>query len=162
MKQIWQWFKKEATMIVSDLDKVVIESDKIAISITEEALKAENSGVLQGIAVGIDSIYGGSEAENLIKVANAITPKILAVELGIQGLAEKPTGDQILAFEQEVTKAITGFTDADKSEAYSAVAANIYNQIEVLVNQKTPITFAESVNIVEKAYQDYLTVKNAQ
>jgi len=161
MKQIWQWFKKEVNIVFTEADKLVVEADKVAISITEEALKAENSGVLQGIAVGIDSIYGGSEAQNLVKIANSITPKILAVELGIQGLAEEPTGDQILAFEQEVTKAITGFTDADKSEAYTAVAANIYNQIEVLVNQKTPITFAESVGIVEKAYQDYLTVKNA-
>lgn len=121
----------------------------VAITITE-AIKAILANPIVGFLENVADAVTGTQIPTT--VANAITgiiPKILAVELGIQGLPANPTPDQILAFEQSILKAFS--ITSNNSKLYTELGAQIYGILQASPDTK----FATLVNDIEQAYLDY-------
>lgn len=143
--QAWTWFTK----VVVDHIK---STAQIAVVITETVkaiLDNPIASFLENIADGITHTNLPTEIANAV---NAEIPKILAIELGIQGLPDNPTPDQILAFENSVLTAF-GVT-SDKSKLYTTLAAQIYGRIQTTIST-TPGKFADWVKTVEESWEDY-------
>lgn len=142
---VWQWFKK----VFVDHTK---SGATVAVAITETIKAILNNPVAGFLENVIDAVTHTQLAANIAAAVNALIPKILTVELGIEGLPDNPTPDQILAFEQSIMKAF-GVTSST-SKLYTTLAAQIYGIIQTTLST-TPGTFANWVSAVEQAYQDY-------
>lgn len=148
LKPIGAWFAKAFKTIKTD-------GAKIAVAITEGLQEALKSGVVAAIADLVSGIFPNVKnlPQEIVTDLEKLIPKILAVELAIQGLPDSPTQQDVLDFEKRVLAAFN-VTD-DKSKLYSVLASQIYGIIQSHVGAG-PYTFAELVNDVEKAYQLYL------
>lgn len=125
----------------------------VAVTMTEtiKALLANPAaGFLENVADGVTHTQLPTEIATAV---NNEIPKILAIELGVEGLPENPTADQILTFEQAILKAFN--VNSDNSKLYTTLGAQIYGRIQTTLT-KTPGKFADWVNAVEGGYQDYL------
>ncbi len=130
-----------------------VSAAPVAITITEgikTLLANPISSLLENIA---DTVTGTNLPTAVANDINAIIPKILAVELGIEGLPQNPTADQILTFEQAVLSAFN--VKSNNSKLYTELGAQIYGIIQASVNSSTGINFATLVADVEQAYIDY-------
>lgn len=148
-KAIGDWLKDKFTHIKND-------GAKVAISVTEGLKKALQSGVLDGIASIIDHIAGGSIADTVVDLLKANINKILSVELGLQGLPDDPSEDDLKAFTDSVIDAFTSLDKQGKSKLYTTLAAQIYGILKADLEDDGEITFASLVKDIEDAYQDYL------
>lgn len=128
---------------------------KTAVVITEEIKTLLDSGLIQGLATFMDSMLKTHIAEDILQIANAAIPNILAIELSIQGLPDNPTEQEILDFENAVYKAITGLPPSGASKLYTTLTAQIYAIIKPQIDGHEKFTFALLVNDVEAAYQAY-------
>lgn len=146
---IGAWFQRTFNNVKNNLDSV-------AISVTEGVKQAINSGVLPAAAHIFDSVTGSHISSDIVTLVGNNINKVLAAELALQGLPDHATPEQLTAFEQSVLIAFTGKDSIGKSKLYTALAAQIYSDLETLVNQSEPITFAALVNTVETAYQQYV------
>jgi len=144
-KKIGAWFARVFKNIKTD-------GVKIAITITEGLKTALSNGILDFIA---QAIPGHSDIpKEIVVLLNQWIPKLLAAELALEGLPDKPTDRDILEFEKRV---ITAFGKVDnKSKLYTVLAAQIYGIIKARVEDGASFTFAELVADVELAYKDYL------
>jgi hypothetical protein len=142
--KVGDWFAKVFKEVRTD-------GIKIAIAVTEGIKTALNSGIA-GFLVQI--IPGNSKIPQAI-ITELIQwiPKLLAAELALQGLPSNPTAQDILDFENRVIAAFGKV--GDKSKLYTVLAAQIYGIIDTQVNAGSAFTFAELVEDVEQAYQDY-------
>lgn len=147
--KVWDWLKGAFSYIKQD-------ADKVAISITEEVKALLSSGVVTFLATFIDTEFKTTLGQDVVNLLNKVVPKVLAVELAIQGLPDNPTADDLKAFSDAVVKAFTGLDPQGKTKLYTTLAAQVYGIIETEVNKHEPVTFAELVAAVEEAYQDYL------
>lgn len=126
-----------------------------AVALTEEAKTLLSGGLVKGIADFIDSTLKTHIAQDVLDILNNAIPHILAVELAVEGLPENPTEQDILDFENRIFTAITGLPPIGASKLYTTLSAQIYGILrQALADNK--FTFAEAVNAVETAYQDYL------
>lgn len=127
-------------------------SAHVAIVITESIKSLLNNpvtGFLENIA---DTITGTQIPTNLANLIAAQIPKILAVELSIQGLPANPTEADILAFEQDVLKAFN--VTSNNSKLYTELAAQTYGIIQGSVaSGKTK--FSDWVADITQIYADY-------
>lgn len=141
-------FKWLATVFVSH----VVSAAPVAVTITEgikTLLANPVIGFLENIA---DTITGTQIPTNLANAINAIIPKILAVELGIEGLPVNATPAQVLAFEQAVMAAFN--VTSNNSKLYTELGAQIYGIIQASIESGVT-NFATLVADIEAAYLDY-------
>ena len=129
--------------------------DTVAITITEVIQSGLKSGTLYTAATIIEEIAPttGKLPETIVAKLQVVIPKILAVELAIQGLPSNPTTADIQTFETSVLTAF-GLLD-DKSKLWSTLSAQIYGIIKADVDKGTKYTFAQCVIDVENAWQAY-------
>lgn len=131
----------------------IVSAAPVAVTITEgikAVLANPEVGFLENIA---DLVTGTNLPTTLANDVTAIIPKILAVELGIEGLAPNPTPDQVLAFEQAVLAAFN--VTSNNSKLYTELGAQIYGLIQASLANNTTITFAQLVIDINQAYNDY-------
>jgi len=129
----------------------------VAVTITEAVktvLDSAPAKFLEGVA---DAITHTNLATDAANVVTATIPKILAVELAIEGLPENPTEADIEAFEARVLTAFK--VNPNNSKLYTTLAAQVYGIVQ---KTATNPTFANCVAAVEEAYQDYLADVAAQ
>ena len=145
---IWKWLGKLFKSIKDD-------ADKVAMSITEGIKTSLKSGILPSVAAVVDKALHTQLGAEIIALLYANINKILATELAIKGLPDNPTELDIIAFEKDVVAAIG--VSQDNSKLWTTLSAQVYGIIETQVNNKTPLTFATLVTVVEEAWQDYQT-----
>lgn len=142
---VWTWFKK---VFVNHTDSAA----SVAVTITE-TIKTILSNPLVGFLLNVaDAVTGTQLPSQVVTVINNQIPKILAIELSIQGLPQNPTPEQILAFEQAALKAFNVTTD--NSKLYTILGAQIYGEIQKTLTT-TPGKFADWVKTVEASWLDY-------
>ncbi len=151
LKPVGKWIAKAFKTIKTD-------GAKIAVAITEGLQAALKSGVVAAIADLISGIFPNVKnlPAEIVADLEKVIPKVLAVELAIEGLPDNPTEADIADFEQRVLNAFS-VTDK-KSKLYTTLAAQVYGIIQSHVGAGE-YTFAELVKDVEDAYQLYLQDK---
>lgn len=145
LTRAWTWLTKG---FVSH----TINADKVAVTITEAVktiLANPVAGFLENTA---DAITGTQVPTTIANDINAVIPKILAVELGIQGLPANATEQQILQFEQAILNAFD--IKSNNSKLYTEIAAQVYGIIQTNIANGTT-NFAGWVGAVGQAYADY-------
>ena len=148
-KNLWTWFK--------NLFKNILKhADIIAITVTEEIKNALDTGVAGFLANLVDQLTKSNIATDVAAFLKKNIPKILAAELAVQGLPDNPTVDDILKFETDILNAFGKISN--QSKLYTVLAAQIYGLIDTTLKTTpdTKPTFAEWVQVVEAAYQDYV------
>lgn len=129
-----------------------ISAAPVAITITE-AIKAILANPITGFLENVaDAITGTQVPTTIANAINGIIPKILAIELSIQGLPANATADQILAFEQAILKAFS--VTSNNSKLYTEIAAQVYGIVQTNIANGTT-NFAGWVIAIEQAYLDY-------
>lgn len=147
----WNWFKKtfvDHTQSAASVAFVVTQTVKTL-------LANPVANFLENIA---DTVTGTQIATNAANAINALIPKVMALELGIEGLPDNPTQADILAFEQRIMSAFN-VTD-NNSKLYTVLAAQIYGIIQNTLNN-TSGNFVDWVSAVQQAYLDYKADLNA-
>lgn len=142
---VFSWFKRT---FIDHLKS----SAQVAVTITE-AVKAILVNPVTGFLTStVDAITHTGVATEIVTLISGAIPKVLAVELAIEGLPDNPTPDQVVAWEQKVLAAFN--VTSDKSKLYTVLSAQIYTIIQTkLADGK--LTFAEAVQAVEEAWLDY-------
>ena len=150
--RIWDWIKKAFKHVVKDLAPV-------AVTVTELLKSAVDSGAVQFIAKIADDLTNSHIPSDIAAIMAKELPKVLAVELAVVGLPDRPTEQDILDFEQRVLQAWNVYDN--KSKLYTTLAAQIYGILQTTyqTTPDVPPTWAEWVKAVEQAYQDYLADK---
>lgn len=150
MKKIWNWLKKAFTVIEKDVDKV-------AITVTQHIKDDLDNGVLGFIATTLAGVLHSQVPIEIVALLKMKIPKILAVELAIQGIPDNATDQDILEFEQRVLDAFG--VNNQKSKLYTVLASQIYLEVKTLMNEAHGVTFAEAVKLIEDSYTLYLKDK---
>lgn len=142
---VFSWFKRT---FIDHLKSTA----SVAVTITEAVkviLASPGAVFLENLA---DTILHTQLPTQVANVLNSAIPKILVFELGIEGLPDNPTEQDVLAFEQSILKAFN--VSSDNSKLYTTLAAQIYGIIKT-TSETTPGHFADWVNAIEEAYLDY-------
>ena len=141
----WTWFTKNFVNHIQS-------SAHVAFIITETIktlLANPITGFLENVA---DTITGTQIPTDIANAINAVIPKIIAVELGIQGLPANPTAADIAKFEADILSIFN--ISSNNSKLYTELAAQIYGIIQTSVNSgKT--SFADWVIDIENIYLAY-------
>jgi len=148
-------FTKIGTFLHNLFNNVKDKVDKVAIAITEAVKTGITSGVIPALA---DDVLGVNLGTQVTAVATKAVNAALAVELGLQGLPDNATAEELEAFSTSVVTAVAGLGAAQKSQLWTTLAAQVYQAIDTEVNasEAKTLTFAQIVGIVETAYQDYV------
>lgn len=142
---VFAWFKKVFISHTSSAASVAVTiTETVKVLLANPLVK-----FVENLADGITHTQLPTQIANA--VSNAI-PKVLAVELGLEGLPDNPTPEQVLAFEQSILGAFN--VKSDNSKLYTILSAQIYGIIQTTL-QTTPGKFADWVAAVETAYLDY-------
>lgn len=142
---VFGWFKRT---FIDHIKSTAI----VAVTITETLKTLLNNPVTGFLLNLADGITHTSLPTDVAGVVNNAIPKILAVELSIEGLPDNPTPDQILAFENSVLKAFN--INNDNSKLYTTFGAQLFGIIQSkLADGK--LTFAEGVEAVQSGWNDY-------
>lgn len=146
LKSVGTWFDKTFISHAQSADSVAVYITEMVKTVLANPI----TGFLLNVADGVFHTNLPSDIANTI--SNVVIPKVLAVELGLQGLPPNPTPAQVLSFEQSIMTAfnVTG----DNSKLYTILGAQIYGEIQNTVNS-TPGKFADWVVAIEKSYADY-------
>lgn len=141
----WSWFKK---VFVSHTQS----AGSVAVVVTETIktlLANPLTGFLENVA---DAVTGTQVPTEIAAEINLTIPKVLAFELGIEGLPDNPIPAQILAFENSILSAFN--VTNNNSKLYTELASQVYGIVQSnIANGQT--NFAAWVNAVEAAYGDY-------
>ena len=131
---------------------------KIAVAITEGVQTALKSGIVTAIADVLSSVFPQVKnlPQEIVAELQVLIPKILASELALEGLPDNPTPDDLLKFENAVLAAFN--VNSDNSKLWTTLSSQIYARLQAFVGQPS-VTFADLVEAVEGAYQDYLNDK---
>lgn len=132
----------------------------IAVTITEAVKIALESDMAGFLAKFLDGITHSHVPSDVLSEMTKQIPKLLAVELAVEGLPDNPTEDDILAFESRILAAFRVYDN--KSKLYTVFGAQVFGLIKGTLEETpdVPPTFAEWVKAVEEAYQDYLRDKD--
>jgi len=151
IKNIEDWFSKEFKNFQS-------QTDKIAVIITQDVQAALDSGIADGVASVVSVVFPSVKniPEEVVTELKVVIPKLLAVELAIEGIPANATQDDITKFANAVMAAFK--INNNKSKLYTTLAAQIYG---ILLNDTTK-TFASLVIDVEQAYQDLVADQQNQ
>ncbi len=151
MRKIWKWLIRAFKFLRDDVAKV-------AISITQHIKEDLDNGTLGFLADALGKALDSKVPAEVIGLLKLQIPKILAVELSIQGLPDNPTEQEIVEFELRVLDAFG--VHNQKSKLYSVLAAQILVNVKTLTNDSDGFTFADAVKTIEEAYVLYLREKD--
>lgn len=132
---------------------------KVAVSITEQVKTLSEGELVQGIAAILDQALKSHVASDVLNIIHSATLTALSVELAITALPDNPTQADILAWEQNVYKAIAGKDPYGKSKLWTTFASQVYGIIQAQTQQPGTLTYAKVIEEIEKAYQLYLQDK---
>ena len=150
---VWAWLK-------NGFESLETSGVSVAIAITENIKAGLSSNVVGFLSTAFDQLFHTKVAENVITTLKLEIPKLLAVELAVQGLGVNPTEDDFLAFENRILAAFK--VSPDTSKHYTVIAAQIYGILHQLANKGASLTFADKVAAVEEAFQDMVQDLNDQ
>ncbi len=148
---IWKFVQHTFSWLAKD-------ADKVAIAITQDLNLAINSGLIDMLVSALAPVTGQLPAE-VLATLKPLIPKILALELSLQGLPDNATPEQIGAFAEEVLQAFQKASTFKQTKIYTTLAAEIYNVIQEHLKIDGKLTFADVVDIIEKAYQGWVLAK---
>lgn len=135
---------------------VIKDADVVAISVTQAIKVAMDSGAAGFLAGVIDSLFKTHIAEDILTQLKKWIPEVLIAELGIQGLPENPTEQDVIDLENRILAAFA--VHDQKSKLYSVLAAQIYTRLKALGDLPV-VKFADAVAAIEDMYQQYLQDK---
>jgi hypothetical protein len=141
----WTWF---TTKFINHIQSAA----HVAFVITETVKTLLANPVTEFLENIADTITGTQIPTNIANLINQEIPKILAVELSIQGLPANPTAADILAFENNIMASFN--VTSNNSKLYTVLAAQIYGLIQANITNGTT-NFAAWVTAIEQAYIDY-------
>jgi hypothetical protein len=145
LTRAWSWFTK---VFVSH----AISAAQVAVTLTE-TLKTILANPVTGFLVNMaDAITASQVPSNIANLINSYIPKLLAVELSIEGLPANPTEADILAFEQRIMTAFN--VTSNNSKLYTLFGAQVYGIIQQNIASGNQ-NFAGWVVAIEQAYTDY-------
>lgn len=130
----------------------IVSAAHVAVTVTEAVktlLANPMVGLLENIA---DAVTGTNVPSHIADAINGIIPKILAIELSIEGLPADATEAQVLAFEQAILKAFN--VTSNNSKLYTEIAAQVYGVIQTNISNGNT-NFANWVTSIEQVYLDY-------
>lgn len=140
----WSWFKKTFVDHIQSAATVAVTVAETVKSL----LASKEASILENVA---DAVTGTQVPTAIANDINAAIPKILAVELGIEGLPDNATPEQIAAFEQAILGAFN--ITNNNSKLYTELAAQTYGIIQAHIDNGTT-NFAGWVAAVEAASVD--------
>jgi hypothetical protein len=141
----WTWFTKNFINHIQSAGHVAF--------VITETIKTLLANPITGFLTNIaDTVTGTQIPTEIANAINAIIPKILAVELSIQGLPANPTPADIQAFENEILASFS--VSNNNSKLYTVLAAQIYGVIQANIANGTT-NFAGWVIAIEQIYTDY-------
>lgn len=155
---IFSLFTRAFTWLKNNFTNHIVDADKVAVFLTETAktlLANPVNGFLLNMA---DAITSSQVPTNIANTISGVIPKILAVELAIEGLPDNPTEAQVLAFEQSILSAFS--VNNNNSKLYTELGAQIYGIIQTAESTGNN-NFAGWVDVIEAAYADLQKDLNA-
>lgn len=155
---IWTWFG-------GIFHSIKVKIAPIIVSILEIVKGAEESGAADAIAKFIDKVFRTRVAEDVNAVIKKRVYDGIAVFLGIEGLPDNPTDDQIKALVSAATAALAGKVAAEsiKGKVYQDFGIHLYDIIKREVDASklshNPVTANQIAMDIEEAYQDYVAAQ---
>jgi len=133
----------------------------VAISITEAVKTTSEGALFTTLATVIDEALKTHVASDVLSIIHSASLKLLAAELAVEGLPDNPTEADILEFEKRVFEAISGQSTFGQSKLWTTFASQMYGIIQERLATDTDgkYTFAEIVEDIEKAYQQFVKDK---
>ena len=151
LHDIGSWFSKAFNTVKDDVAP-------LAVTITESIKMVLDTGLVKAIT----DLIPGTLDDKIVAFLQDAIPKALAIELGLEGLPDNATEEQITAWITSVEKAIGGKEWQAKSQFWTSLSVRIFNDIQNGYNQDPEaksLSFATIVSIVEDAYQSYKDAK---
>lgn len=147
---------------------IKVKIEPIVVGILQLVQKAEDTGLLPGIAKILDNLTGSKLPTEVNDELKAELPKLLAVWLGIAGLPPNPTDQQEKDFANAIENAIISkkAQQTVPGEVISDLGVQIYNRIKQIAAAHvdgSKVTKAEIITAVEDSFQDLQNdIANAQ
>lgn len=133
LSKAWTGIKKEVTIISSDIADVFkdVETDVMPelVLITQDVNVALNSGVVEDVVAAINPEMGGVP-EKLLTLAQTVTPKVLADELGIEALGTSPSVADATAWAQSAIAAFASKTFTQQTKIYSTLLGTLASEYQ--------------------------------
>lgn len=155
-------FKDIATFVTKTLPHALADffscaktdGAKIAMAITEGIQTVLKSGLADDVAKVIEAIFPNVKniPEDLLGKLKDLVPKVLAAELGIVGLPENATEEQIEEFVKATLAAFN--VHDDKSKLYTTLAGSLYTIFRAYTGE-AKLSWAEVIAEVEQAFQAF-------
>lgn len=157
---IWTW-------IGGIFHTIKVKVAPVIVSILEVIKGAEESGVADAISKFIDDALKTHIAEDINAQVKKRIYDAIALFLGIEGLPDSPTPDQIKAFVAVATQALAGKVAAEsvKGKVYQDFGIQLYtiiqSQVDAAKLSNNPVTANQIAGDIEEAYQDYVAAEAA-
>ncbi len=147
---IWTWIKNLGHHIKIDVTHIVVPALQLLQGL-------EDDGLLPGIAKLLDSTTGHLSTEINAVLQKAIIAGI-AVGLGIEGLPDNPTPQQVLDFSNAAVAALAGKKKLGiKGEAITHLGIQLYNTITGIIDAdklaNVKVTYGQIGKALEDTYQ---------
>lgn len=155
---IWTW-------IGGIFHSIKVKVAPVVVSILEVIKGAEESGVADAISKFVDGVLKTHIAEDVNALIKKNIYTAIAAFLGLEGLPENPTDDQIRAFVALATTALAGKVTAEsiKGKVYQDFGIQLYDIIKREVDASklshNPVTANQIAIDIEEAYQDYVAAQ---
>jgi hypothetical protein len=146
--------RKIGTWLAKVFKNIKTDGAKTAVAITEGLQTGLKLGILSTIADVVSALFPvtGNLPRVIVADLDKALPKILAAELAIEGLPDKPSQQDMLDFENRVLTAFN--VHDDNSKLWTSLAAQVYGIIQKHAGEPD-IPFSRLMADVEEAYQDY-------
>lgn len=155
---IWTWFG-------GIFHSIKVKIAPVIVSILEVLKGAEESGVADAITSFIDRALNTHVAEDINAFIKKNVYAAIAAFLGLEGLPDNPTDDQIKAFVSLAVTALAGKVAAESipGKVYQDFGIQLYDLIKKEVDASklshNAVTANEIAIDIEQAYQDYVAAQ---
>lgn len=150
--KIGGWLKKIFKVFKDDIAKV-------SVSITQAIKESLDNGFLPDIAQVIDNLTNSHIASSVVDYAAKNVNKWLAVELGINGLSDEPTFEEIEEFSANVAQAFGSLSFEKRSKILTELAIFVRDELKELKEDDGVLSWADKVKIVQDAYFELMKLK---
>lgn len=153
--KVIQWFG-------SIFHTIKVKIAPVIVSILQILKGAEESGVADAISSFIDKALHTHVLEDINALVKKNIYNAIAAFLGLEGLPDNPTDDQIKAFVALAVTALAGKVAAEsiKGKVYQDFSIQLYDIIKKEIDASkvsgNAVTANEIAIDIEEAYQDYV------
>jgi len=147
--EIGAWFKKEF---------VVVETNflPLAVTVTQYAKKAEDSGVIDAIALALSPDTNGLSV-SFNNDAKALITQALAIELQLEAVPANATAEQLGATASSIDTAVTGLAPKPLSQFLINLGVIALNVFKKLTGQTEAATWMEDAIAVQTSYNNFVS-----